>query len=438
MNRKLYLYTLVAALGGLLFGFDTAVINGALPYFKIQFNLTHAMEGWAVSSAIVGCVIGALGIGRLGDAFGRRTMLKVVALFFFISAAGAGLSPGAALFILFRIIGGMAIGGASVLSPMYISEIAPAASRGRLAITFQLAIVAGILVAFSIDLMLMNTGIHNWRWMFISGTVPALLFFILLFFVDRSPRWLVKKGLNEEARQVLEAVNPGTDSRVLLEEIRKSIDSEVIEHLKFLFKKPYRKLILVGMAIGMFNQLTGIAVVMIYSSEIFGAAGFSNSSSILQTVIIGITNLTFTLLAMMLIDTIGRKRMLLIGSAGMSIFLAAISVIYFRNLSGYLPLLFMISFVGCFAFSQGAVIWVLLAEMFPNNIRARGSSFGSFAHWLFYALLLFLFPVVRKFFPENLGIALIFGFFSLATLGGFFFFRKYLVETRGKSLEKMG
>lgn len=438
MSKKLYLYTLVAALGGLLFGFDTAVINGALPYFKIYFNLTHAMEGWAVSSAIFGCLSGALAVGRLGDAFGRRKMLKVVAILFFISALGTGVSTDAALFIIFRIIGGLAIGGASVLSPLYISEIAPAQNRGRLAITFQLAIVTGILVAFTTDLSLINTGINNWRWMFISGTAPALLFFILLFFVDRSPRWLVKKMQLNEARKVLEALNPGTDSKVLLEEIRKSIDSEVIEHINFLFSKPYVRLVLVGMAIGMFNQLTGIAVVMIYSSEIFGAAGFSTGSSILQTVIVGITNLTFTLLAMMLIDSIGRKRMLLIGSAGMSIFLAAFSTVYYQDFSGYLPLLFMISFVACFAFSQGAVIWVLLAEMFPNNIRARGSSFGSFSHWLFYALLLFLFPVIRKYFPGNRGIALIFAFFSLATLAGFFFFRKYLVETRGKSLEEMG
>jgi len=437
MPRNLYLYTIVAALGGFLFGFDTAVINGALPFFREHFQLDKIMEGWAMSSAIFGCIVGAIAIGKPGDIFGRRNMLKIMAALFLISAIGTGMSNNITSFIIFRIIGGLAIGGASVLSPIYISEIAPPKYRGRFTILFQLALVIGILAAFATDLALINTGENNWRWMFISEVVPAILFLTLLFFVCRSPRWLVKKGYLEEARRVIESINSGNNAEKLLEDIRNSIDNEVVEHIKYLFKKPYLRLVIIGLLIGMFNQFTGIAIVMIYSSDIFRAAGFGTESAILQTVIVGLTNLTFTILAMAFIDRIGRKIMLLIGSIGMSIFLALFSYIFLYDISGFLPLIFMISFVACFAFSQGSVVWVLFAEMFPNNIRSRGVSIGSFSHWVFYAMLLFLFPVIKKSFDNNNGIGYIFAFFAVLTFISFFFYKKYIVETKGKSLEEL-
>jgi sugar porter (SP) family MFS transporter len=339
--------------------------------------------------------------------------------------------------MIFRVVGGLAIGGASVLSPMYISEISPPAYRGRLTITFQMSVVIGILVAFATDLALISTGVNNWRWMFISGAVPSLLFFVLLFFVGRSPRWLVKKGHYAEAEEVLRSLNPGEDISFLLEEIKSSINSDVADHLRYMFSKPYLRLMIIGILVGMFNQFTGIAVVMIYSSDIFRAAGFSTQSAILQTVIVGFTNLSFTIIAMFFIDRIGRKKMLLIGSIGMSIFLAVFSYIFFCDIRGFLPMIFMIAFVACFAFSQGAVVWVLFAEMFPNNIRAKGSSVGSFSHWVFYTLLLFVFPLIKKSFPDNRGIGYVFAFFAVITFTSFFFFRKYLVETKGKSLEEL-
>lgn len=437
MPRKLYLYTFVAALGGFLFGFDTAVINGALPFFRDHFNLTGKLEGLAVSSAIFGCVAGALFIGIPGDKYGRRYMLRIMAVLFVISAVGSGLATSVYVFMIFRIIGGLAIGGASVLSPMYISEISPTAYRGRLTITFQMSVVIGILVAFATDLALINTGVNNWRWMFISGAIPSLLFFVLLFFVGRSPRWLVKKGNYAEAGEVLKSLNPGEDISLMLEEIKGSINSDVADHLRYMFSKPYLRLMIIGILVGMFNQFTGIAVVMIYSSDIFRAAGFSTQSAILQTVIVGFTNLSFTIIAMFFIDRIGRKKMLLIGSVGMSIFLAVFSIIFFYDIRGFLPMIFMIAFVACFAFSQGAVVWVLFAEMFPNNIRAKGSSVGSFSHWVFYTLLLFVFPLIKKSFPDNRGIGYVFAFFAVVTFASFFFFRKYLVETKGKSLEEL-
>jgi sugar porter (SP) family MFS transporter len=281
MPRNLFLYTIVAALGGFLFGFDTAVINGALPFFRDHFQLDKVMEGWAMSSAIFGCIVGAIGIGRPGDRYGRRYMLKIMAFLFLVSAIGTGLANNIAGFIFFRIIGGLAIGGASVLSPIYITEIAPAKYRGRFTLLFQLSLVIGILAAFATDLALINTGINNWRWMFISEAIPALLFFVLLFFVGRSPRWLVKKGFYNEALQVITQTNPGSNHKIILEEIKQSINTEVVDHMKYLFKKPYLRLVIIGLLVGMFNQFTGIAVVMIYSSDIFRAAGFGTESAIL-------------------------------------------------------------------------------------------------------------------------------------------------------------
>lgn len=437
MRRRLILYTLVSALGGLLFGFDTAVINGAIPFFTEYFGLTEAMKGWAVSSAIFGCVAGALFIGVPGDRYGRRYMLRVMALFFLVSAIGTGLSENIYIFMIFRVIGGIAIGGASVLSPMYISEISPPAYRGRLALTFQLSIVVGILLAFASDMLLLDTGPGNWRWMFVAGAVPALAFLILLFFVARSPRWLVKTGNIQEAREVLESLTDNTDIDRMIDDIKQSISGEVVDHIKYLFRKPYLRLMLIGIGVGMFNQFTGIAIVMIYSSDIFRAAGFTTESAILQTVIVGLTNLVFTIAAMFFIDRIGRKKMLLFGSIGMSIFLAIFACIFYFDIKGFMPLVLMISFVACFAFSQGAVVWVLLSEMFPNNIRARGASVGSFSHWVFYTLLLLLFPVIQASFPDNRGIGIVFAFFALVTSGSYFFFRKYITETRGKSLEEL-
>lgn len=439
MRQPLYLYTFVAALGGLLFGFDTAVINGAIPFFTHHFGLTDAMKGWAVSSALIGCVIGALAVGRPGDYFGRRLVLRVLALLFLISAIGSGLAWSFSSFIAFRVIGGLAIGGASVLSPLYIAEIAPAAYRGRLAITFQLAIVTGILVAFFSDYLLLNTGDNNWRWMFISGALPALVFFILLFRVSQSPRWLVMKGYVHQARQVLEEVNPGTDTEQLINEIRDSVNTEVLGKAVYLFKKPYLKLVMIGMAVGMFNQFTGINIVMYYTTDIFRTAGFSTDSAILQTVIIGVTNLIFTLIAMRLIDRIGRRKMLLIGSVGMTIFLTLFAFAYITGaLGSWLLVVMLIGFVAFFSSSQGAVIWVLLSEMFPNNIRARGASIGSFSHWFFNAITVFLFPTIAAYFTNGKGIGYIFLFYAVATFISFFFFRKFLVETKGKRLEEMG
>jgi sugar porter (SP) family MFS transporter len=437
-TRKLYLYTFVAALGGLLFGFDTAVINGAIPFFSDFFQLNDTMKGWSVSSALIGCVVGALFVGRPGDHFGRRNVLKFLGLLFLISAVGTGVATELWIFIFFRFIGGLAVGGASVLSPMYISEISPPVYRGRLTVTFQLAIVTGILVAFFTDYLLINTGENNWRWMFLSEAVPALAFFVLLFYVDKSPRWLVKMGKLEEARIVIIKVDPNSQVDQTLKDIQSSINEEVISRSIYLFRQPFLRLIMIGIGIGMFNQFTGINVIMYYATDIFRSAGFTTDSALGQTVIIGLTNLVFTLIAMRVIDQFGRKNMLLTGSLGMTVFLGIFSWAYLNgNFQGFYLLLFLIGFIAFFAFSQGAVIWVLLAEMFPNNIRARGTAIGSFSHWFFNALTTFMFPILAGTYSGGKGTGYVFIFYAMATFLSYFFYKKYIIETKGKSLEDL-
>jgi len=436
MTKKLILATIAASFGGLLFGFETAVINGALPFITGFFELTETMKGATVSAALFGCILGALMVGRPADKYGRRFMLRIMAVLFLLSAIGTGFAPEIYTFIIFRFIGGIAVGGASVISPMYIAEIAPAEYRGRLTVSFQLAIVSGILIAFFTDYLLINTGENNWRYMMLSMAIPAIGFFGLLFSIGRSPRWLVKEGKLEEAKKVLGNISPEANADILIAEIQKTIDKSSVQKLSALFKKGYLRLILIGIAVGMFNQFTGINIIMYYATDIFRSAGFSTNSAILQTVLIGLINLIFTILAMRLIDKIGRKKLLLTGTLGMAFFLALFAYSYLSGaLSSWMLVISLICFIAFFASSQGAVIWVVLSEIFPNNIRARGASIGSFSHWFFNGATTFLFPIVVGLFSSGKGIGYIFIFYSIATFLSFFFFKKYLIEMKGKSLE---
>ena len=434
MKRALYLYSFVAALGGFLFGFDMAVISGTIPFITEYFGLTDALLGYAVSSALIGCVIGAIAVGKPGDVFGRRSMLKVMAALFLVSAIGSSAANSLTVFVIFRFIGGLAVGGASVLSPMYISEISPAKVRGRLVATTQLAIVVGALAAFFSNYLLVGLGENNWRWMFLAEGIPALTFFVLLFFVSRSPRWLVKMDRIDEARSVVRSVNHADDVDKTIADIIHSIDKEAFAKSVVLFRKPYLRLVLIGIAVGMFNQFTGINVIFYYAPSIFKAAGFGNESALVQTVMIGATNLVFTLIAMSVIDKLGRKFLLILGACGMPVFLGLFASVFLRqDFEGYMVLIYLIGFVAFFAASQGLVIWVILSEMFPNNIRSRGSAIGSFSHWFFNALTSFLFPIAVGAF----GIGYIFVFYTIATLVSLVFFIIFLDETKGKSLEEL-
>ena len=444
MNIVLIQCTIASALGGLLFGYDTVIINGAMLDLVRHFNLTPAIQGWTVSSALVGCILGTILMGKPGDIFGAQRLLQLLAVLFLISAIGCGLAPTIDVFIIFRFIGGLAIGGASVICPVYISEISPPKHRGLLASTFQLAIVFGILLSLISNYLLLNIGENNWRWMLFSGALPAVAFFIMLFFIRKSPRWLVKKGRIDEARKNIEDLSSHEiDTEQTLREIRESINIEDAGKRVNLFKKPYRKIVWIGIFVGMFSQLTGIGVVFYYSAQIFSIAGFSPDTSMLQSVILGLTNLVFTLIAMLLIDRVGRKKLLIIGQLGMVVVLGLFGFGLLSGIiTGYWLVVLLVAYIAFFAASMGVVIWVMLSEMFPNIIRARGASLGSFANWGISASLNFLFPQVVGLFgttlaQQQMGMSYAFLFLAAMTLFGFFFLKNRIIETTGKSLEQI-
>jgi sugar porter (SP) family MFS transporter len=444
MNKILIRCTIASALGGLLFGYDTVIINGAMLDLVKYFHLTPAIQGWTVSSALVGCILGTIVIGKPGDIFGAQRLLQLLAVLFLSSSIGCGLAPTIDVFILFRFIGGLAIGGASVLCPVYISEISPPKHRGLLASTFQLAIVSGILLSLISNYLLLNIGDQNWRWMLFSGALPAIAFFITLFFIRKSPRWLVKKGRIEEARKNIEDLSMHEiDTEQTLKEIEESINIENAGKQVNLFKRPYRRIVFIGIIVAIFSQLTGIAVVFYYSAQIFSIAGFSSDTSMLQSVILGVTNLIFTLLAMSVIDKVGRKKLLLVGLLGMVAVLGLFGYgLLSGNIQGLWLVVLLVAYIAFFASSMGVVIWVLLSEMFPNIIRARGASIGSSANWVVNATLNFFFPVVIGFFgttqaAQQTGMSVAFIFFSVFTFLGFLYVNKYLIETKGKTLEQI-
>lgn len=444
-NKKVILASsFTAALGSFLFGFDTAVISGTIPFITKYFQLSDAMLGWAVSSALIGCIIGALTIGKPGDIYGRRFMLKILALLFILSAIGTALSTSLTVFVIFRFIGGLAMGGASVLSPLYISEIAPAGMRGRLVSISQLAIVSGILLSYFSNYLLINTGENNWRWMFFAGAVPAFAFLILLFFITESPRWLVMAGKPEKAKEVISRLKPKENTDAEMEEINQSINKEIV-HMSFLvlFKQPFLRVVLIGLVVGMLGALTGVNTIMYYAPTIFQSVGFSSDSALIQTIGIGFINLVFTIIGMLLIDKIGRKYLLMSGALGMSLFLfLGFLILKFNWFGTYILLACILGYQAMFASTMGVVMWVLLSEMFPNNIRARAFSIASFANWVFNAIIAFLFPIIIGLFSgtpngNQGGVGYVFAFYSIVTFISFFFYRKYLVETGGKSLEEL-
>jgi MFS transporter, SP family, xylose:H+ symportor len=434
MNKKLLFATLVSALGSLLFGFDTAVISGTTKFITQHFNLTDTTLGVTVSIALWGTVIGAIAVGKPGDTYGRKKILFFCAILYLISGLGCAFSTSWVFLLFSRFIGGLAIGAASVIAPMYIAEISPGRLRGRLVAVAQFNIVFGILVAFFSNYLLVDTGINNWRFMFGVMAVPAVVFFILLFFVPESPRWLVKKNNVEGARSVLASVG-AENVELELTEIVKSLQEEIGQGTTKLLQKKYSFVIICAMLLAIFNQLSGINVIMYYAPMIFEKAGSSTNSAMLQAVTVGVTNMMFTIVAMFFIDKFGRKTLLLIGAVGMFFSLAGAAVHYYDETlfgdSGVV--IFIVGFIAFFAFSQGAVIWVFLAEIFPNKVRSKGQALGSFTHWIMNAIIALLFPIALT----NFGGGNVFMFFSLMMIPFFFFVWKMMPETKGKSLEEL-
>jgi sugar porter (SP) family MFS transporter len=422
----------VAALGGLLFGFDTAVIAGTTQALTSVFHLSKDGLGITVAAALIGTIFGSMLAGIPGDRFGRRDSLRGLAVLYLVSSLGCAFSPSWSALVVFRFIGGLGIGGSSVLGPMYISEIAPAKWRGRLVGMFQFNVVFGILLAYFSNYVIgtMSLGTQEWRWKLGISSIPAALFFLMLFSIPRSPRWLVKKLRVDEAKEVLRLTGEENYEQEL-QDIVISIDADHTAG-DALFEWKYRLPIFLAVTIGMFNQLSGINAVLYYLNDIFAYAGFSKVSSDLQAVAIGATNLCFTMLAMSVIDRIGRKTLLLVGSVGTAGCLAGVAAIFLTNRHQNFLVWLLVGYIAFFAFSQGAVIWVYLSEVFPNRVRAKGQSLGSFAHWVMNAAISFSFPSLAA---KSGGYPFV--FFSLMMVLQFFVVLFVYPETKGVTLEEM-
>jgi SP family arabinose:H+ symporter-like MFS transporter len=433
LNRYLVKSTVVAALGGLLFGFDTAVISGTTSALSQTYQLSPALLGITVASALWGTIVGAMLAGFPGERFGRRDSLRVMAILYFISAVGSALAWNWYALVTFRFIGGLGIGGSSVLGPMYIAEISPAKARGRLVGFFQFNVVLGILLAYLSNYLIgrMDLAAAEWRWELGIAAVPAAMFFLMLFAIPRSPRWLVTKGRLDEARSILKMTGE-EDYDHELQDIVESIHVERGQQPERLFSRSYMLPIFLAVTIGMFNQLSGINAILYYLNDIFARAGFSKVSGNVQAVAVGATNLIFTMIGMSVIDRIGRKTLLLIGSLGTAACLAGVSVIFFSGRHENLLVWLLICYIAFFAVSQGAVIWVYISEVFPNSVRAKGQSLGSFSHWFMNALISGIFPLMAA----SSG-AYPFVFFSLMMVLQFFVVLFVYPETKGISLEEM-
>ena len=422
-----------AALAGLLFGFDTAVVAGVTADWRHVFQLDDAALGLTVSAAIWGTLVGALCTGLPGDRYGARNVLRVLALFYIASAVVAALSWGLGSLVVARLVTGLAIGGSSVLAPVYIAEISPAARRGQMVGLFQLMVVTGILVAF-----LSNAAVGAfadpataWRWKLGVPALPALLFLGLLYRIPDSPRWLIARGREAEARASLELIgvpNPQGE----LATFREAVRAENKQRGAHLSWTQHRKPILLAVALAAFNQLAGINAILYYSNDIFAAAGYGRLSSDLQTIAIGATNLVFTMIGLALIDRIGRKTLLLVGAVGMAVCLAVVASIFWGILPKPLLLLILVGYIAFFAPSQGAVIWVYLSEIFPTRVRARGMGIGSSTHWLMNAIIAGIFPVIAH---RSTGAPFL--FFAVMMALQFVVVFIFFPETKGVTLEKM-
>jgi sugar porter (SP) family MFS transporter len=433
LNSTLLKSTVVAALGGLLFGFDTAVIAGATADLTHFFSLTPGGLGLTVAIALWGTVAGALLAGIPGDRFGRRDSLRVMAILYLVSALGCAFAWNWYSLVFFRFLGGLAIGGSSVLGPMYIAEIAPAKWRGRLVAFFQFNVVAGILLAYFSNYMvgLASLAAIEWRWKLGVSSVPAALFFLMLFLIPRSPRWLVEKGRTAEAHAVLKAIGE-ENVEAELNEIVAAAQLERQYGQERLFSARNQLPVFLAVSIAMFNQLSGINAILYYLNDIFARAGFSKVSGDLQAVAIGGTNLLFTMLAMSIIDRVGRRTLMIVGSVGTAACLAGVAAIFSAGRYEELLVWLLIGFIAFFAFSQGAVIWVYISEVFPTAVRAKGQSLGSSTHWIMNAAISWSFPIVAERWK-----AAPFAFFAAMMTLQLLIVLAVYPETKGVSLEEM-
>ena len=436
MNRNsmyLYFICLIATMGGLMFGFDVGIISGAVPFIQPYFGWNELQLGWGVSSLLVGAIIGAFGSGILSDKYGRKNVLIIVALFFAVSCTFTALASSSVIFISARLFGGLAVGAASVLSPMYVAEVAPPKSRGMLVSIYQLAIVLGILCSFTINYGLHNLD-NNWRWMFATGIVPSVVFFIGLFFIPESPRWLYKAGRKEESLKVLTRIGGELLAKTEILQIAESLkgNSQSVTRGE-IFKPSSRKVMMIGFLLAVLVQISGINTIVDYAPKILLAAGVEINNALLQTSFVGFINFVFTFVAIVFIDKAGRRTLYLIGSMGMVITLLMLAVSFYLKMEGIFTLICILMFIAFFASCIGPVFWTLVSEIFPNRIRGKALAFASFTQWIFNFLVVLLFPH----FLASVGGAKTFLFLALMSLLQWLFTYLYVPETKGKSLEEI-
>ncbi|RJP32309.1 MAG: MFS transporter [Candidatus Omnitrophota bacterium] len=428
-----YLISIIAAIGGILFGYDTAVIAGAIGFLKTHFALDAVREGWAVGAVLVGCVFGASFAGMLSDRFGRKMILIFSALLFILSAIGSAVPRTLSEFVAARFIGGLGVGAASMLSPLYIAEISPASIRGRLVSLNQFAIISGILLAYIADWLLVGIGPTNWRWMFASETLPAVIFLFFLIPVPESPRWMIKQGKDHEALATLTRIGGKRHAEQEMREIKETIALET-GSLSQLFQPGLRIALLIGVALAILQQVTGINTVLYYAPRIFEHAGYAQLDSLLMAVIVGVVNLLFTIVALWLIDKLGRKALLLIGSAGMGLFFFLSGcAFHFELYEGPWILIFILLYVGSFAMSMGPVVWVVMSEIFPTRIRGRAMSIATVFLWISCFLVSLTFPIL----VDHISDSFTFWLYASMCVVTFFFVLLIVPETKGKTLEEI-
>lgn len=458
MNQKTYNWnyllsiSLISAMGGLLFGYDFVVIGGAKPFYEPFFGISGSAfwQGWAMSCALVGCLAGAVISGWLSDRFGRKKLLILAALLFLAASLGTGGANSFFIFVLFRILGGVGIGLASNLSPMYIAEVTPGDFRGRFVSINQLTIVIGILAAQLINWQIAQpvpagattseilaswNGQSGWRWMFYACTVPSALFFILMWFVPESPRWLARKSSNhDKAASILSKIGGREYANVELLAIEESLKSESkVSGLSILWSKGVNKIVVIGIVIAVFQQWCGINVIFNYAQEIFSGAGYGVSDILFNIVITGSVNLIFTFVGMFTVDRLGRKALMLLGAGGLAGIFAVTGAMYFFHIQGLPLLLMVVAAIACYAMSLAPVTWVVLSEIFPNRIRGLALSVATFALWAACFVLTYTFPLLNKL----LNASGTFWLYGIICVFGFWFILKKLPETKGKSLEEI-
>jgi SP family xylose:H+ symportor-like MFS transporter len=443
-SRYTLLVTVVAALGGLLFGYDTAVIAGAIGFLQTHFDLDATMKGWAASSALLGCVIGVSFAGYVADRMGRKKSLLLSAILLLVSAVGTAIPDQFWIFVFYRMIGGVGVGIASMASPMYIAEITPGRIRGRMVSVNQFAIVTGMLIIYFVNYYIALQGDEpwnvatGWRWMFGSEAIPATIFLLLLFIVPESPRWLVEKGMKEKARAVLTRVGGPEFAHAEVQSIESSLDQEV-ETLGQLFRTGWRKVMFLGIALAILQQVTGINVFLYYAPEIFKQLGSGSNAALLETIVVGLVNLSFTIIAIRTVDKWGRKPLMIAGSIGMGFSLIAMGIAAQFGVVSLWVLLFILAYIACFALSVGPVTWVLLSEIYPTRIRGRALSVATFFLWSANFIVSQTFPMM----DENPSLIAQFnhGFpfyvYSVFCLALVLTVWKGVPETKGHSLEEI-